>query len=756
MTIKGLLGLAVGAALALLLAVFLVFGEQSEDPTGGSVAHLGGNNEPKSASERRVPRSSRRESSAQASETSVSAAERQAPSETETSTTPSGDDAKPVTQPNKPAVPPTPAPQPATVKAPDSVAASVSSSEGQSAREALAALEAENAAEDRTTELAASEWTQERLSKRMEIRGIALPETILTEVTGKVMARRANTGLAFARVMVHSFVPEKSVRNSPVVPFRTEFTTDENGNFRGRIPLGMTAPENYPSIVLTVFAGDTIPQTAQVSSRGAAEPTPIGVGELAFVGKPAIVGAPGVATALGIFWAGDHLTNVIRDDVASMEVSEQLILTGRADPGRWSAAFRAETLAAFPKVGPSATFFTAEGEARSIYHCRIEPGQPNFLASIDGRTGMVRAVTSRASLDSLPDEAKSLLEESPNDGRHYAANATFIETGAVTVSGHVMDPNGHGLEGAVVLARRGSRTVSVVSEPGGMFSLTGILDRNSTIEVSHELFVTTFAWLPTLLRQPAVVITMKDPRPDFTLMVRSADTGLPVTSLVMKLDWTEARNRRENNKWVPVTSNSTAQHSSPEGRYRVTGEHLLTGLTLQAVGFRPLVVNIQQVSAFAAQVSDVAMIPVRVMEVRPRDFTFAEQRGDAHWDIHEATGDIYTYWGMLSVEYTVNFDQGLPEGMSSPSPFDLVIGVRNQGIVDNSYRFRLEIFVDDQKVANPTIFADSVNPRTATVRLGNLSGTRRIKILWLNDRWIPNELDANIRITSLRFLEAVE
>lgn len=630
--------------------------------------------------------------------------------------------------------------------------ASLTPNPAASAYSDFKALEAADPRDDKTTELRSTGWTRERLDSRLRAKDIDLPPTILTDVTGKIMVHGVNKGLPRARVVLHSFVPERNIRGAAIVPFATEFLCDDNGHFQGRVPLGETLPQDYPAMVISVWVGDTIPQYDQGTVTANVPPIPpITPGMLAICGHPVITGAPGERTSLGIFFSPQQTLNLCIDHTSVPEtIGAPLRLTGQVDPSRWHTTVRAESLELFPVIRQEATWQREDGNSQPVYRMFGEPGKAQFLSMIT-TGGLIRAESRRI----WPNEEEQKLpfwQRSPLDGRLYAHRAKFNPLGTMSLTGQVMSPVG-GVDGAVVVGRGGRELVTTLSGPGGWFTLEGIVSGNTTIEVSHESFTTEIALFSALRRQPSPTITLSRPRPDFTISVRSADDGSPVQLLVRKATWA----RRKFDKGKPVTEEftETTQPGSPDGRYRVTGEWQLVALSLSAQGFRPVTVDLKPLLASPGAIGDVIMNPVRTITVRPADASMMETRPDgAHWVVaNDNSGHVYSYWSHLSIEYMVNFDQGVPEALSRESPFDLVIGARNQGIVDNNYSFRIDVYVDDTRIGHRTIFADTLNERTATIPLGNLRGTRKVKLVWTNDKWIPGELDANIRITSLRFVE---
>jgi hypothetical protein len=65
----------------------------------------------------------------------------------------------------------------------------------------------------------------------------------------------------------------------------------------------------------------------------------------------------------------------------------------------------------------------------------------------------------------------------------------------------------------------------------------------------------------------------------------------------------------------------------------------------------------------------------------------------------------------------------------------------------------VDVYVDGEKKGTLHVASDPEIAQIGRLNLGKLSGAHTIRLMWLNDRYIPGQLDANIRYESIRILE---
>jgi hypothetical protein len=83
--------------------------------------------------------------------------------------------------------------------------------------------------------------------------------------------------------------------------------------------------------------------------------------------------------------------------------------------------------------------------------------------------------------------------------------------------------------------------------------------------------------------------------------------------------------------------------------------------------------------------------------------------------------------------------------------------VRNQAWatlpLDNEYLFNVGIYVGGALKGTLNIASDLLVSRFGRLELGELSGQVAIRLNWTNDRYIPGQLDANIRYESIEIIQ---
>jgi hypothetical protein len=203
----------------------------------------------------------------------------------------------------------------------------------------------------------------------------------------------------------------------------------------------------------------------------------------------------------------------------------------------------------------------------------------------------------------------------------------------------------------------------------------------------------------------------------------------------------------------PPPRTQTFELASASGEYVQKAEWLVAAIVLEKVGFFPRTVNDPiTLQANAGGAIDIDLYPGRELNVRPRDYTAVQDTTRWFADPTAESPGIYTAWSNHWIEWQVDFGDAPEQGVEGGS-FDILLGCTNQGLVDNQYKFDVEVWVDGTKKGNLSIMADSVATQTGRMKLGKLSGSHTIRLVWLNDKWIPDQLDANIRYASLQLLE---
>jgi len=138
------------------------------------------------------------------------------------------------------------------------------------------------------------------------------------------------------------------------------------------------------------------------------------------------------------------------------------------------------------------------------------------------------------------------------------------------------------------------------------------------------------------------------------------------------------------------------------------------------------------------------------LQRRPRDYDAAQSPELFRTD----EGDGPGLWSLDDdhwVEYSFDFG-------ATAANFELLLGVTNHTYgtlpLDNEYLFEVDVWLDGVKLGRLSIASDPDVQQLGRLALGSLSGQHTIRFMWMNDRYIPGQLDANIRYESIRLMEA--
>ena len=246
-----------------------------------------------------------------------------------------------------------------------------------------------------------------------------------------------------------------------------------------------------------------------------------------------------------------------------------------------------------------------------------------------------------------------------------------------------------------------------------------------------------------------VTITLEAQRPRIQLYVTDKYAQTPILDLSVKVigfyAWGPKKGKAMPAEFTTLTS--------IDGHFLLEWDFAIKSITIEKIGYFPKVYN--NPAAVQEQNNgqiDVQFAPSRKLEVNPRDYTAVEDENRWFKDPNAGPG-IYTAWAHHWIEWEIDFGEEVEEGEQG-GKFDILLGCTNHGIVDNDYEFKIDVYLDGNKLkGNLKMLADSLNERTDRRSLGKLSGVHTIRLVWTNDKWIPEQLDANIRYASLKFIE---
>lgn len=549
--------------------------------------------------------------------------------------------------------------------------------------------------------------------------GFTPPEMTPTPVSGKIMSQEAREGLAGATVGLISYFPVDGIAGGPLLPVITELKTDENGLFSGEIPASKLSPLNYPSLAICVtWEGHRIVAASPVASLE--------------VGKP---------NEFGIFWA-PQTPFTLSADATRFPGELRVVATGECDPQRWHASKRADTLAYFPAFNV-ATEGPAEGKTGPAI------GFADVIGTWDGNIAPYVSLLQGAQiLQTKRPERAAVISSKSGDSLPAPFEVLVFDNDAYSpIGGQVVNGEGLALTGAAVTTIGGSLAQTVVTDGAGWFFFKDPPEGVTALHCVHGDYVATRVH-GVAPGDNHIRIEMKTPRPRVQLYIVDRISRSPLLDISIRVTGLHAWGK-DVGKPLPVQITTL---TSEDGNFLLEWEFALHSITLEKLGYFPrTIADPSAVQEASDGRIDVELSPGRNLEVRPRDFTAAATPERWYPDSGEGPG-IYSPWSHHWIEWEIDFGDAPDEGEEG-GKFDMVLGCTNRGIVDNDYQFVVDVFVDGVKKGTLNILADSLNERTGRLALGALSGTHTIRVEWKNDKWIPEQLDANIRLASLKFPE---
>ncbi|MBX3474879.1 MAG: carboxypeptidase regulatory-like domain-containing protein [Planctomycetes bacterium] len=575
--------------------------------------------------------------------------------------------------------------------------------------------------------LAAGEWP-----KQFAEEGLEPPEMVPTQVAGKVMSPLSNEGIANAKVTLLSFLPWGTQAGGPLYVVGTELSANAKGEFAGTIPVGPRQPQFHASVGMIVEAAGEVGGDFRVFQVVAG----LALNNL----------RPGEFNQLGIFWAPEQPFDVDCDATQFSETGLKVICTGELDPQRWHSSKRTEALALFAATGvaprdgatPEAAANAGRCTVRSTWDGKDRP----YLTLCQGLKPLVtrRCITRKAeSSASTPEQVPKPFE-----------TVLFENTGYVSITGQCMDADGAPVAGAVIVSAGDTTYVTAVSDASGWFELANPGKNTRHLMGTHDDFINT---LVSNVKPGDVGVQVKfqNRKPVLWLRLRDRYTQAAITQVSIKA--IEKSLPPEGGGKAPKPATQTFDLTSSTGEFVQKAEWLVNAIVIEKVGYFPRTINDPiSLQAQAGGPLDIDLYPGRELNVKPRQFTAVQDATRWFPDSKPEDPGIYTAWSNHWIEWQVDFGPEPEPGVEGGS-FDLLLGCTNQGLVDNDYRFEVEVWIDGVKKGQLSILANSTAVQTGRMKLGKLAGAHTVRLVWLNDKWIPDQLDANIRYASLQFLE---
>lgn len=523
-----------------------------------------------------------------------------------------------------------------------------------------------------------------------------LGPTLPTPLVGKVMSGRTRRGVAGATVTALVFQPLAPVAGAPCWITPVSAVTDSQGLFSFTLEIPELQPVGSPVLGLLFSNGDE-----QLN------------------GVPIDRLRPGQPDNLGIFWLRTRRAPLeARVSPAAVAATARVADTGGLNPLAWDARVRLFTLGLFPVVSVS------DPAARPpIARQEAEFSSRRFLTLIsEGRALATRPAT------------WSEVERPKDDGtmtKESVARVDFqLGDAPLPISGTVTTASGRGLQGAVVEARTGPSApgITAATDADGSFRFDNPPSPLTTFRVSHPEYITKdFAHSPDQVR-PSLILDER--RPSIAINLRDSVTNNPVPAVRAVLFGVTPDPKAA----PPVL---TLDLASATGDYTLTAPWTVGSIVFQREGYFEKSLATPDNNPESA--IEVRMVEARLITLTARD---AVARSDRWYD-HEASS-LRTYWQNEWLEFEADWG-------SEAAAFDLELGLRNYGLVDHAYAFKVRIELDGNEVDVLTVAASQSHTVTARLPLPPGQGLRRIRVTWLNDRYIPDQLDANIIVDHVKF-----
>lgn len=528
----------------------------------------------------------------------------------------------------------------------------------------------------------------------------AAPAMIKTPVRGKLMARLAQTGIAGATVRLFTFFPATSQLGGPVLPVVMEAISDAQGFFNSNLPVPAKWPTAYAKLALSVEAEQLRLVDALI------------VPEL----------RPGEHNEIGVFWAPEEPYE-IEVKVTAARTGLTAAATGRVDPRRWEAWRAAKTFAYFNRVPVGAGGAKLQGTWDIL-------AEPPFVTLLESGAAVMTKQAERI-LEPPPLESNDSETSFPELGRPFLP-LTFENDGYITLRGSVSHPYALGaslpVAGATVTLIGDGTPFVAFTDESGQFAFHWLRTGMVKLRAEHSDFMPVESE-PVQISGEHVRLRFEYYRPRVNLTVTRSDNGQVVPAV-----------------WFRVLEPDPAivwlRAASPTGVYAFEWEKAVSKLVVCAPGLEP-----QQVG-FGELDQTISLEPGRPLSRRPRDFDAASW--PEGWQTEGETPCLWSLDDDHWVEYKFNFGD-------TEADFALELGVKNHSYgtlpLDNEFLFEVEVYVDGAKKATLSIPSDAQVARYVLLPLGKLSGEHSIRLKWINDRYIPGQLDANISYESIELFQ---
>jgi hypothetical protein len=527
-----------------------------------------------------------------------------------------------------------------------------------------------------------------------------LGPTIETVVTAKVMSRKNRKGLPGVEVTILVFHPLSSVSASPVWIVPVQARTDKNGLFS----LALQVPED--------------PVSGAVLGLAFSHPS-----HQALAGVPITKLIAGNSQSLGIFWLGNN-SNTLQGSMTPSFLAEQghIIDTGGLNPLAWDYRIRDSILQLFPtySIRRDEQASNVDGYAFPITRQDSDQNGQRWVSLI--RKG--------AWLGSQSVRWKKVkVDENGQVKTRIIGFADFILGPDSSLNGSVTADNGGALSGAIVtaLTQRSEPSQTSLSGANGSFRFSKPPTTLRAFQVSHQEYLTQEFAAGSSASHPVLVLQTR--RPNIPLFLTDSLSGEALSDVKVTLRAVKVKGK--------ATQQQALQLKSPSGSYQLTAAFPIGEILFEREGyFQKLLVAPDN---YPPQALAVPMVEARTLLLTARQAINKSSR----WSELDKSSYV-TYWSQKWLDFEIDY------GVEAAA-FDFEIGVRNHGIIDHKYKFDVRIDLKGAKSQRVHIIASQTNTQTVRVKLPARADVQRVRITWLNDRYIPKQLDANIIVDWVKF-----
>ncbi|MDF1660882.1 MAG: carboxypeptidase-like regulatory domain-containing protein [Planctomycetota bacterium] len=520
-----------------------------------------------------------------------------------------------------------------------------------------------------------------------------LGPTIETPVTGKVMSRQSRKGLANVSVTILVFHPLSKVSASPVwiVPFSA--TTDKNGVFSTTLAI----PE-------TPVPGAALGLSYSHSSHS----------DLA--GVPITQLFPGHQQNLGIFWMSNN-QSTLQGSITPAFLAEnaKLVDTGGLNPLAWDSRIRNDILSLFP-------IYPINQDEYSISFTKQDSSHNNQR--------WVTLFSKGAWIGSQSVTWKTVdVDQNGQLKKETIGFADFTVGPDNSLRGSVNAQNGGALSGAVITALTNGNepNQTAITGANGDFRFAKAPLSLRGFQVSHNDYLTQEFSYAKSGQSP--VLVLQNRRPKIPLLLTNSLSGEPIQNVKVTLKSTATPGQ--------TVQQSVVDLQAPTGLYQLTAAFPIGQIIFEREGYFAKILN--QPENYPSTAIETTMIEARIIHLTARE---AVNKSDRWSEIHESS--LVTNWAQKWLEFEIDYGD-------EATAFDFEIGVRNNGLIDHKYKFDIRVDIPGEASQRVKILASQTDTLTARIVLSPKVGVQKIRMTWLNDRWIPKQLDANILVDWVKF-----